>query len=183
MRLERSETLVVLIDLQEKLMPVIDRGAEVARNAERLIRGCKVLDVPLLLTEQYVKGLGPTIEPLRRALEETSGYVPVEKACFSSYGAAEFETALRVARRRQIVVAGIEAHVCVYQTVTDLLGAGYEVSIVADAISSRAPENRDTALRRMTADGARLTSTEMCLFEMLATSGTEEFRAISRLVK
>lgn len=183
MRLDRSEALLVVIDLQEKLMPVIDRGAEVARNVERLIRGCKVLDVPVLVTEQYVKGLGPTIEPLRVALAETSGYVPVEKACFSSYGSAEFETALRSTRRRQIVVCGVETHVCVYQTVMDLLAGGYEVSVVADAVSSRAAGNRDIALQRMVAEGAKLTSAEMCLFEMLGTSGTEDFRAISRLVK
>jgi len=183
MKLERSEVLLVVIDVQEKLMPVIDRADDVAGNVERLIRGCKILDVPVLVTEQYVKGLGPTIEPLRRALEETSGYVPVEKACFSSYGSAEFETALRNTRRKQIVVCGIETHVCVYQTVVDLLGGGYDVSIVADAVSSRTAENRDLALRRMMAEGAKLTSTEMCLFELLGTSGTEDFRAISRLVK
>lgn len=183
MKLQRSEALLVVIDLQEKLMPVIDGAEALARNVERLIRGFKILDVPVLVTEQYVKGLGSTIEPLRRALEETSGYVPVEKACFSSYGSAEFETALRNTRRKQVVVCGVETHVCVYQTVMDLLGGGYEVSIVADAVSSRAPENRDVAIRRMTAEGAQLTSTEMCLFELLGTSGTEEFRAISKLVK
>jgi nicotinamidase-related amidase len=182
-KLERSEALLVVIDVQEKLMPVIDGADSLARNVERLIRGCKVLDVPVLLTEQYVKGLGATIEPLRLALEETSGYVPVEKACFSSYGSAEFETALRNSRRRQIVVCGVETHVCVYQTVLDLLGGGYEVSVVADAVSSRAAENREIALRRMASEGAKLTSTEMCLFEMLGVSGTDDFRAISKLVK
>jgi nicotinamidase-related amidase len=183
MRLERSESLLVVIDLQEKLMPVIDRADAVAANVERLIRGCRILDVPMLLTEQYVKGLGPTIEPLRRAFEETGGYLPVEKTCFSSYGAAEFETALRSARRRQILVAGVEAHVCVYQTVIDLLGGGYDVSIVADAVSSRTAENRELAIRRMMGEGAKLTSTEMSLFELLGTSGTGEFRAISKLIK
>jgi len=183
MKLERTEALLVVIDLQEKLMPVIDRADDVARNVERLVRGFKVLDIPALLTEQYVKGLGRTIEPLRLAFEETTGYVPIEKACFSGYGSAELETALRSARRRQIVVAGVEAHVCVYQTVIDLIAGGYEVSVVADAVSSRAAANREVALRRMVTEGAKLTSTEMCLFELLGASATDEFRAISRLIK
>lgn len=165
-------------------MPVIDRHSEVAANIERLIRGCHVLDnMPVVVTEQYVKGLGPTIEPLRRALEETSGYQPVEKACFSAQGCGEFQATMRLLKKKQVIVAGIETHVCVYQTVTDLLAAGYDVTIVADAMSSRTAENRDIAIRRMVSEGARLSSTEMALFELTVNSGTDEFRAIARLVK
>ena len=165
-------------------MPVIDRHAEVAANIEKLIRGCHVLDaIPVVVTEQYVKGLGGTIEPVRRALEETAGYQPLEKACFSAQGNGEFVAAMRMLRKKQVIVAGVEAHVCVYQTVTDLLGAGYDVTIVADAMSSRMPENRELAIRRMTAEGAHLSSTEMVLFELTVNSGTDEFKAISKLVK
>jgi len=183
-RLLRGDSLLLLIDLQEKLMPVIDRHDEVAKNVERLIRGCHLLDaIPIVVTEQYVKGLGPTIEPLRNALAETAGYQPVEKACFSAQGCGEFVAAMRMLKKKQIIVAGIETHVCVYQTVSDLLAAGYDVTIVADAMSSRTAENRDIAIRRMTADGAHLTSTEMALFELTVNSGTDEFKAIARLVK
>ena len=165
-------------------MPVIDRSAEVARNVERLIRGCHLLDaIPIIVTEQYVKGLGHTIEPLRNALNATAGYSPVEKSCFSAHGSGEFVAAMRVQKKKQVIVAGVEAHVCVYQTVTDLMAAGYDVTIVADAMSSRVAENRDIAIRRMVADGAHLSSTEMVLFELTVNSGTEEFRAISKLVK
>ena len=164
-------------------MPVINGHAAVARNIERLVRGCKVLDVPALLTEQYVKGLGATIPSIKKAFQETSEYEPIEKSSFSGWGCAEFVTALRLLQKRQAIVAGIEAHVCVYQTVVDLLGNGYEVTIVADAAGSRRASNKDVALRRMTAAGAKLSSTEMCLFEMLVNAGTDEFREISRLVK
>ncbi|HEX8151681.1 MAG TPA: hydrolase [Thermoanaerobaculia bacterium] len=182
-KLSRAETAFLIVDVQTRLMPVIDRGDGVVRNAERLARGAHVLDLPVLLTEQYVKGLGATVEPLRKALEETGGYRPIEKTCFSAYGCGEFLAELRAIRRKQFVVAGVEAHVCVYQTVADLLAAGHEVFLAADAISSRSAENKKLALRRMLSEGARIASTEMVLFELLGDSGTDEFRAISRLIK
>ncbi len=158
-------------------MPVIHERAEVERNIERLIRGAHVLGVPVIVTEQYVKGLGRTVEPLRVALEETSGYRPIEKDCFSA------GPCLPPLDRRQVLIAGVETHVCVYQTALDLLGADANVWIAADAVSSRTARNRDIALQRMVAEGARLSSTEMVLFELLVVSGTDEFRAISKLVK
>ena len=164
-------------------MPVIDRADDVAANVERLVRGFHVLDIPALLTEQYVKGLGRTIPRVRRAFEETSGYTPIEKASFSAKGEGEFVAALRGLRKKQVLVCGIEAHVCVYQTVGDLLANGYDVTLIADAISSRTAENKEIALRRMIADGATLSSTEMALFELLGVSGTDEFRRIAKLVK
>lgn len=182
-RLHRADAFLVVIDVQEKLMPVIDGHEEIARNLERLVRGCKILDVSRLITEQYVKGLGPTIPSLRAAIAETGEYEPIEKNCFSAVGCAEFATELRLLAKKQAIVAGIETHVCVYQTVTDLLAGGYDVTVVADAVGSRAASNKDIALRRMAAEGAKLSSTEMVLFEMLVNSGTDEFREIARLVK
>ncbi|SRR5581483_1052727 len=183
-RLQRSDALLVVIDVQEKLMPVIHRHDEVAKNIERLIRGFHALDtIPVIVTEQYVRGLGSTIELLQNALKETSGYQPIEKSCFSAQGCGEFQAALRNLKKKQIIVTGVETHVCVYQTVSDLLAAGLDVTIIADAMSSRTPENRDIAIRRMTTDGAHLSSTEMALFELATTSGTEEFKTIIKLVK
>src|SRR5437763_10167614 len=182
-RLHRAYAVLIFIDVQEKLMPVIDGHEEVARNIERLVRGCKVLDVPTMLSEQYVKGLGATVPSIKQAFEETSGYEPIEKNCFSGFGCAEFVTLLRLLQKKQAIVAGVEAHVCVYQTAVDLFANGYQVIVVADAVGSRSSSNKDVALRRMVAEGAKLSSTEMALFEMLVESGTDEFRAISRLVK
>ena len=183
MRLERANTVLLVIDVQQKLMPVIDGADRVVRNIERLVRGAHILGVPALLTEQYVKGLGPTVDAVRIAFEESGGYRPIEKACFSAQGCEPFAAQLAALRRRQVVVAGVETHVCVYQSVTDLLTAGYEVTIVADAVSSRTPRNREIALQRLVSEGVKLSSTEMALFELLGVSGTDEFRAISRLVK
>lgn len=164
-------------------MPVIDDGDATVSNIVRLVRGCHIVGVPVLVTEQYVKGLGATVEPLRRALEDTSGYDPVEKSCFSAHRCAPFEQRLLASGRRQIIVCGVETHVCVYQTVTDLLRHDFDVTIVADAVSSRTVRNRDIALQRMVSEGTKLSSTEMALFELLGVSGTEEFKAVSRLVK
>jgi len=171
-RLDRTTAILLIIDVQEKLMPVITNREQVEGNIVRLIRGAQILGVPILITEQYVKGLGQTVAPLRQALGEA--YKPIEKSCFSGY---------RELERKHVVVAGVESHVCVYQTVSDLLANGYEVTLVADAVSSRTLENKEIALRRMTNDGAKLSSTEMTLFELTAASGTDEFRAISKLVK
>jgi nicotinamidase-related amidase len=182
-RLHRADAFLVVIDVQQKLMPVIDDRETIERNIEKLVRGSKVVDIPAILTEQYVQGLGQTVPIIRRAFEETSGYVPIEKSCFSGYGCAEFVMATRNLHRKQAIVCGIEGHVCVYQTVGDLLANGYDVTIIADAISSRTQANKDIAIRRMIADGARLSSTEMVLFELTVSSGTDEFREISRLMK
>lgn len=183
MLLHRETAVLVVIDVQEKLLPVIDRADVVVLNVERLLRGCHILGVPTILTEQYVKGLGPTVAPLRAALEETSGYRPIEKACFSAQGCEAFAAQLAASGRRQVLVAGVETHVCVHQTVLDLLAAGLDVTVVADAVSSRSAENREIALRRFVAEGVKLSSTEMALFELLGVSGTDDFRAISRLIK
>ena len=183
MRIDRENTILVVIDVQEKLMPVIDRSAEVILNIERLVRGCHILGVPAILTEQYVKGIGPTVDRVRRAFEETSGYEPVEKSCFSAYGCEAFSARLATHGRKQVLIAGVETHVCVYQTVEDLLARDVSVSVIADAVSSRTSQNREIALQRMAADGAKPSSTEMALFELTVAAGTDQFRAISRLVK
>jgi nicotinamidase-related amidase len=183
MRLDRHNAVLVVIDVQEKLMPVIDRADDVARNVDRLVRGCHVLRIPALLTEQYVRGLGATVPLVRKAFEQTTGYRAIEKSCFSAHGCEPFAAQLAALDRRQVLIAGVEAHVCVWQTVRDLLAAGSQVTVIADAVSSRSPENKEIALRRMLAEGVKLSSTEMALFELAVVSGTDEFRAISKLVK
>lgn len=180
--LDRLQTLLVIIDVQEKLIPVIHESERLVRNIDRLVRGCRVLGVPAIVTEQYVKGLGPTVETIRESLTGT-GSMPIEKSCFSAHGCEAFVTQLETLGRTQILLAGVETHVCVYQTAEDLLSAGFSVSVVADAVSSRDPLHRDVALRRMENDGAALTTTEMALFELTRTAGTDEFRAISRLIR
>lgn len=175
MKLDRGSAVLVVIDVQERLMPVIHDADFVACNLDRLVRGCHILGIPTILTEQYVKGLGPTIPTLRKTFEETSGYRPVEKMTFAAQ--------LDGLDGKQVLIAGVEAHVCVYQTVRDLLAANIAVTLIADATSSRTAANKEIGVQRMLADGAKLASTELALFELLVTSGTDEFRAISKLVK
>ncbi len=182
-RLNRADAFLVVIDVQEKLMPVIDDHKGIERNLNRLVRGMKILDIPAILTEQYVQGLGPTIPSIRAAFEQTSGYVPIGKMSFSAFGCPEFVMATRNLHRKQAIVTGIETHVCVYQTASDLLSNGYEVTIVADAVSSRTAQNKDIAIRRLLSEGARISGTEMVLFELTVNGGTDEFREISRLIR
>ena len=164
-------------------MPAIDGGDPLIRNMVSLVHGCHRLGVPIVVTEQNPRGLGNTVEAVREALESTTGFRPIEKTCFSAAGSDRFLDVVNVAQRKHLLVAGVEAHVCVYQTAMDLMSKGHEVSIIADAVSSRTPLNRSIALQRLTAEGAHITSTEMCLFELVEGSGTDEFRAILRLVK
>ena len=183
MKLRREESLLVVIDVQEKLMPVIHAAAEVEKNIDRLARGTQILGIPAILTEQYAKGLGHTTDIVRKAFAETHGYTPIEKACFSAFSNDDFREKLKAIERKQILIAGIEAHVCVYQSVLDLLAGGYDVMLISDAVSSRSQSNKNIGLSRMQQEGAKLSSTEMALFELMGLSGTDEFRAISKLVK
>jgi nicotinamidase-related amidase len=182
-RLQREDAVLVVIDIQETLTPHIDGHEELERNVDRLVRGCHVLGVPALLTEQYPKGIGPTTRMVTAAFDDTYGVSPIEKSCFSSYDCREFADRLNELRRNQVLLSGIEAHVCVYQTALDLLDGGFGVWVVADAVSSRNLRNREIALRRLEQEGAKLSSVEMALFELTVESGTDEFRSVSRLVK
>lgn len=178
--LGRESTLLLVVDVQERLVPVIDRHEQMIENIRRLIEGAKILSLPLLVSEQYPKGLGPTVEPLRSLFDPSR---VVEKLSFSCLGDKTPAERLAACKRDTLLVCGVEAHVCVSQTVLDCLSAGYRVHVAADAVSSRAPENRRIALERMARAGAVITSTEAALFELLERAGTEEFKAVSRLVK
>jgi nicotinamidase-related amidase len=179
--LRRAETGLVVVDVQEAFRPVIDSFADVARNCGLLAEGFGVLGRPVLVSEQYPKGLGHTVEEVAGRLPE--GTEVVEKMRFSACGVAPFDRALEEAGCRAWVVCGIEAHVCVNQTVHDLLARGYEVHVAADAVSSRSAGNRELGLEKAVADGARMSSAEMALFEMLEEAGSPEFKAISKLVR
>lgn len=178
--LKRDQSIVTLIDVQEKLLRVMHEPELLEQNLSKLLRGMKVLDVPVLWLEQYPEGMGPTQSSLAEIMNDES---PLSKKCFSACGLDPFNDQLESSGRKQVIVCGIETHVCVYQSVSDLLEAGYEVQVVADGVSSRAVSNRDYALRIMKGMGARLTTVEMVLFELLKTAGAEEFRQISRIIR
>jgi nicotinamidase-related amidase len=179
--LRREETGLVIVDVQEGFRPVIDGFDAMVRNIGLLAEGFGVLGRPVLASEQYPKGLGHTVPEVAERLPE--GSAVVEKLRFSACGVGDFDSALETLGVRSWVVCGIETHVCVNQTVLDLLSRGHDVHVAADAVSSRTAANRALGLEKMREAGAHVTSTEMALFEMLEEAGSPEFKAISKLVR
>lgn len=175
-----KETLLLIIDVQGRLARTVFQPDVLERNINKLLRACTILDVPVLLTEQYPKGLGRTVDSLKELLP---GTLPVEKISFSCCGTHEFMKRLRSFNRNDILVAGMETHVCVYQTAVELIEFGYNVHLVTDCVSSRTEENKLLGIRCIEKAGASLTSTEMALFELLRVAEGESFKAISSIVK
>lgn len=177
--LSSQSSRLLIVDMQEKLIPVIAHAERTLRNCDRLIEGARVVDVPAIATEQYPRGLGTTVAPLSQKLG-----APAEKLRFSCAEVLGWGMAAEQPDgRHQVVVAGIEAHVCVLQTVLDLLGAGYQVFVPADAVSSRSELDWSVALDRMSGCGATIVTTESVLFEWCEKAGTPEFKQISQLIK
>ncbi|MDA1192610.1 MAG: hydrolase [Candidatus Poribacteria bacterium] len=180
-RLSRENTALLIVDLQERLLPVIHEHERALHRSQVVSETAKRLGLPILLTEQYPKGLGHTAKSLIDMLGDA--YRPVEKTAFSACGAEGISEALERSGVENVLIVGIEAHVCVLQTALDLLEGGYRVFPVADAISSRAVENRDLGLGRMAQSGATLVSTEMVVFELLRTAQDPDFRSLQQLIK
>lgn len=176
----RAQAGLLVVDLQERLMSAMYEQERVRENAVRLIKGAAVLQVPVFATEQYRKGLGPTVPEVATAIP---GFAPLEKLAFSACGAAGLLAALEAKKTADLILCGVESHVCVMQTCLDLLDRGCRVFVAADAVSSRTPANYRFGLDRMRAAGAAIVSTEMVLFELLEQAGTAEFKQIQALVK
>ncbi|UCC17045.1 MAG: hydrolase [Dehalococcoidales bacterium] len=175
-----EDTVLVIIDIQEKLFRVMHEKETLARNTVNLVKGIRLLDIPVVLTEQNPSGLGPTLAEISSLLPDSE---PVIKFDFSCCKEEAFLQKLDELKRNQLILCGIETHVCVYQTALDLADMGYEVQVATDCISSRTTGNRDTALSRMELEGIMPTSTEMILFELLETAKHDKFKAISALIK
>lgn len=176
-----KNTAIVLVDYQGKLARIMDDNKELHEKIKTLIEGVKILEVPVVWLEQYPKGLGTTEEEVKALLSENNE--PIAKMDFSGYRNSDFKVALEELNKEHIIVAGIEAHVCVYQTVKDLLQTGRKVEYVEDAISSRTKENKQIAVSKMNLLGALPTSVEMLLFELMSTAEHPNFKEISRLIK
>jgi nicotinamidase-related amidase len=178
-----GDTGLLVVDVQERLLGSIAGWRKVAWNVRRLVDGAKILDVPVLATEQYPKGLGPTIPELAERLADVCPNGIPEKMTFSCGGCPGAFDDFRKRGVRKILVTGIESHVCVAQTVFDLLADGWRVYVAIDAVGSRFSLDYRTSLARMDSAGATLTTTEAALFELCEVAGTPEFKEISRLVK
>ncbi len=180
MRIQKENTAGLVIDIQERLYPHIHENEAVARNTGILVAGLKVLGVPVLVTQQYTRGLGPTIPGL---LDLIRGFPVIEKTAFSCCDEPEFIRALAETHKQFILIAGIESHVCVLQTVIDMVERDYQPVLVEDCVSSRKANDKTISVRRMRKEGAIVTSYESIHFELCRFSGTDEFKSISKLVK
>ena len=188
--LEKDKAVLVVVDVQGKLLPSIHEGEETVRQIVRLIHGFRIVGAPILVTEQYPKGLGESDARIREAIaaadpttRQPCHFAPIEKMSFSCMLDDGFLGSLEACGRRQVVLCGIEAHVCVYQTAIHLRERGYHVEVAADATSSRAPRDREIALQRMAAEGVKLTCAETAVFEMLEVCGTDAFRRWVRVIR
>ncbi|MBN2468317.1 MAG: hydrolase [Deltaproteobacteria bacterium] len=175
--LKKDDSLLVVIDMQEKLVPVVADKEMIVENVIKLVRFCRIIDLPVMVTEQ--EKLGDTLPEIRAALVNTH---PITKTAFSCFGSPAFREGIRQLRRNTLIIAGIEAHVCVAQTALQAL-PDYTVHVVSDAVSSRVADNRKVALQRMRQCGVTITSTEMVIFELLEKAGTPLFKEALPLVK
>jgi nicotinamidase-related amidase len=174
--LDRERAALVVVDVQEAFRPAVERFADVVDGTAKLIQGARALGLPVIVTEQYPKGLGRTVAEIAQHLD---GVEPVEKVCFSAAQAENFT----LHGKDQALICGIETHVCVSQTAHDLLEQGIEVHVASDAVASRTDDNRDVGLHKMETAGAVITSVETALFELLGAAGTDEFKQVQRLVR
>ena len=180
MRIHPEDTAAVVVDIQERLLPHIHQWEQTLQNCLKLIDGLQVLSVPLLVTQQYTKGLGPTDPSI---VNKISGFSHIEKNTFSCCGEPVFMEKLSLLQKKYIILCGIETHVCVLQTCIDLLEEGYMPVVVEDCVSSRKPNDKAIAIGRMRQEGARVTTLESILFELTRSAGTDTFKSISKLVK
>lgn len=178
--LDRGNAVFVVIDLQDRLLAKIPAAEQVTDQAIRLVRAARELEIPVLWTEQYPKGLGPTQAGLAAELD---GCTPIEKTAFGCMGVPAFESALRSTGRGQLLITGVEAHVCVTQTALGALAAGYEVYVPRDGVASRVETECAAGLARMAAAGAHLATVEMALFELLRDAASPEFKKLLPLLK
>ena len=179
-RLEKTDTALMVIDIQRLFEPLIHQMDMVIANSSRLIRFADRLDLPILLTEHYSQKLGPTVSELSDLIPRVE---PIEKISFSCAGDHHFMSRLKSTHREQVILCGIESHVCVYQTARDLLEDGYQVVVAADAVSSRTPGNKTFGLQRIRESGGTTTSVETAVFELMKTSTHPAFRDVLKIVK
>jgi nicotinamidase-related amidase len=180
MRIKREDSIAVVIDVQKKLFPFISENEKLSANIVRLIKGLKALGIEIIVTVQYSKGLGDTIEPVQEALGD---FKHIEKMSFSCCGFDDFTEVLKKSGKKNVIVCGIESHVCVLQTVIDLLENDFKPVLIEDCVSSRNLNDKKIAVERMRQAGAAISTYESILFELLEVSGTETFKEISKIVK
>lgn len=181
LKLQRARTALLVIDVQEKLIQLEDRSAEVLKTLQKVIKGFHILKLPVVVTEQYPQGLGPTVAGIKSLFPNDQYYF--RKTAFSCCGDPDFKNAIAEMKVDQWVLVGIEAHVCILQTAKDLVAMGHEVIVLNDAITSRSVYDFSTAIAEMRDCGIRISCCETVLFELLDDSQAPEFKMISQLLK
>ena len=181
MRILAEETLALIVDFQEKLVPVIEKNEELLHNTEILVKGLRALNIPLIVTQQYTKGIGMTVPVISEAVGESFTFY--DKITFSCAENEEVMAKITESGKKNIIICGIEAHICVLQTVLDLIGKGYTVMLVEDCVGSRKKGDRKAGIKRAITEGAIPTTYESILFELTRAAGTGIFKEISRLIK
>lgn len=179
-KIERSKAVAIAVDFQEKLMPAMEDREFLEGKTIELIKGLGILDIPILVSQQYTRGLGETVENIKNAIDD---FEYVDKTDFSVMGCREFKSKLETSGRKQVILFGIEAHICVLQSCIDLLKEGYEVYLAADCCSSRSLLDKKFGFERMCRAGAVVTTCEALLFQILGGAEAQGFREISKLVK
>lgn len=177
--LETGNCCLVVVDVQGRLAQLMHEKERLFKNIRTLIQGAEILAIPILWCQQVPEALGSTAAEIAELLE---GLEPVNKAAFSCCGSGEFNGKLEGLGRKQVVLCGIESHVCIYQTAVQLLEKGFTVEVISDAVSSRTAENRQVGLEKMKAAGAGISSVEMVLFELVRTAEHGQFKEIARLI-
>ncbi len=178
--LKKENAIILIVDIQEKLATVMTEKEQVISRCQILVEAAKLFAMPVIVTEQYPKGLGPTVREITEPIES---YQPVEKITFDCCAEPAFSGRIDTEERREIILTGMETHICVLQTCLGLLRKGYTVHVVKDAVCSRTKQNFKTGIEMMRDAGAVITSTETVLFQLLEKAGTDEFRTLSKLVK
>ena len=181
-QIDPSRACLLVIDVQQKLMPLIAHQEAITRSCAKLIRGTSIFSLPVVTTEQYPKGLGRTVAPIREALEASRATF-IAKPTFSAWANPDIRETLIALDRPQVITIGIEAHVCVQQTALDLVSRDYEVFVCADAVGSRAAMDYERALERMRQEGAWVTTVESVLFELCHRCDTPEFKRMLEIIK
>ncbi|QXM06591.1 hydrolase [Crassaminicella indica] len=179
MRILKENTTAVIIDIQERLLPHMN-SKELLKNLTILIEGLKALDIPIIVSEQYTKGLGPTVSKIKGMLEDSEN---IEKISFSCCDEPKLQEKIDNLNKEWIIIAGIESHICVLQTVIDLIDNGYTPVVIEDCISSRKENDKKIAIERMKKEGAIISTYESILFELCRYAGNDTFKTISKLVK
>ena len=177
--LKKENSILIFVDVQGRLSELVDDSEALFNNLHRLLQGMDALDVPVIVTEQIPEKLGPTREEFQKFIKEPV----IAKSSFGCCGEPEFFQTLEKTGRKQVILCGIETHVCIYQTALQLLATGHKVTVVTDAVSSRDPANKTLALRRMENEGVKLAGTEMLLFELLGDAKDPAFKSILQIVK